>query len=327
MKVLVFTNWPVTFWLVPKGQVEKLRRQFPDVTFTHVEDDSHALREITDADVAVASRLTPQMVHEASRLKWVHSPAAAVGILPLSDLAARGVLVSNSRGVQAAAMAEHVMGGLLMIVRRLDVAFLAQCERRWIQNELTGGDWPETLEGKSMTILGLGTTGIEVARRAHAFGMRVTGIRRHPEQPKPAFVDRQAGPGSLHEALRGCDVLVITAPALPETDRLIGREQIALLNRGAVVVNVARGRIVDERAVIDALQSGRLGGAVLDVFEHEPLDPSSPLWMLPHVIVTPHSSGVRPGHWDDVIDLFAENLRRMRAGEALLNLIDCRAGY
>jgi len=224
-------------------------------------------------------------------------------------------------------MAEHVMGGLLMIVRRLDATFWAQRERRWIQNELASSDWPETLAGKSMTIVGLGTTGIEVARRAHAFGMRVTGVRRHPERPKPAFVDRVVGADELDAALRGCDVLVICAPALAETDRLIGRDRIALLNRGAIMANVARGQIVDERAMIDALHAGQLGGAVLDVFEHEPLDPSSPLWTLPHVVVTPHSSGVRPSHWDDVIDFFAENLRRFQTGGALLNLIDCQAGY
>ncbi len=327
MKVLVYTNWPVEFWLVPQGQVDKLREQFPNVTFADTRDDTDALREIADADAALASRLAPQMVRQAGRLKWVHSPAAAVGILPLSDLAARGILVSNSRGIQANTMAEHVMGGLLMIARRLDVAFSAQRERRWIQNELTSADWPGTINGKSMTIVGLGTTGLEVARRAHAFGVRVTGIRRHPERPKPAFADRLAGPGELHAALRGCDILVISAPALAETDCLIGPNEIALLNRGAIIANVARGRIVDQNAMIEALQSGQLGGAVLDVFEHEPLEPSNALWTLPHVIITPHSSGVRPDHWDDVIDLFAENLRRFQCGEPLLNLIDCQAGY
>ena len=178
-----------------------------------------------------------------------------------------------------------------------------------------------------MTILGLGTIGQEVARRAHAFGMSVTGIRRRLDQPVPAFVERMVGPDRLHDALSGCDVLVISAPFISGTDGLIGTREIALLNAGAIIINVARGKIVDEAALIAAIQSGHLGGAVLDVFEREPLDRASPLWSLPNVIISPHSAGVRPDHWDEVIDLFSENLRRFQRGEPLLNMVNCDAGY
>jgi phosphoglycerate dehydrogenase-like enzyme len=178
-----------------------------------------------------------------------------------------------------------------------------------------------------MTILGLGTTGIEVARRAHAFGMRVTGIRRRLDEPKPEFVDRVLGPEALAEGLRGCDVLVVAAPALAETDRMIGADRIALLNRGAIIANVARGRIVDESAMVTALQSGHLGGAILDVFDREPLEPASPLWTAPNVVITPHSSGFRADHWDAVVDLFSENLRRFQTNQPLLNLVDAGRGY
>jgi len=122
-------------------------------------------------------------------------------------------------------------------------------------------------------------------------------------------------------------VLVVAAPFIAETDRLIRAEQLALLNRGAVVINVARGKIIDEAALVAALQDGRLGGAVLDVFEREPLDSANPLWGLPNVIVSPHVSGLRPDHWDDVIDLFGDNLERFQRGAPLLNLVDVRAGY
>jgi phosphoglycerate dehydrogenase-like enzyme len=147
------------------------------------------------------------------------------------------------------------------------------------------------------------------------------------DQPSPPFADRIVGPDQLDEALRGCDVLVISAPFIQTTDRLIRAEQIALLNRGAIVINVARGKIIDEPALLAGLQSGQIGGAVLDVFEREPLDPASALWSLPNVIISPHSSGVRPDHWDDVIDLFSENLRRFQRGEPLLNVVDSQAGY
>jgi len=327
MNVLVFTVWPVEFWRVPVAQVQRLLQRFPDIGFTHAVSDADAMAAIASADVALASRLSPEMVERAPRLQWVHSTAAAVGILPLHALAARRIAVTNSRGIQAVPMAEHVMGGLLLLSRRFNVMLEAQRERRWIQNQLASETWPWSLAGRKMTILGLGTIGQEVARRAHAFGMRVTGIRRRPDQPVPAYVDHIVGVTQLDDALRGADVLVISAPFIRETDRLIRAEQLVLMNKGAILINVARGKIVDESALLGALQSGQLHGAMLDVFEREPLDPSSPLWTLPNVIISPHSSGVRPDHWDEVIDLFSENLRRFQSGEPLLNQVDCTAGY
>src|SRR5262249_22932184 len=138
----------------------------------------------------------------------------------------------------------------------------AQQDRRWIQDELTRDSWPWSVYNRNMTVLGLGTIGEEVARRAHAFGMRVTGIRRRFDLPAPSFVDRVLGPDQLHEALHGCDVLVISAPFLAGTDRLIGAREIAMMNRDAILINVARGRIVEESALLDGLQTGQLGGAV-----------------------------------------------------------------
>jgi phosphoglycerate dehydrogenase-like enzyme len=327
MNVLIFTVWPVEFWRVPKTQVERLRGRFPHITFTHALTDADAFSAIHSADVALASRLSAEIVGNAPRLRWVHSTAAAVGILPLKELAARNIAVTNSRGIQAATIAEFVIGGLLVISRRLHLTLEAQRERRWIQNELTSDVWPWSLRGRRMTIVGLGTIGCEVAHRAHAFGMKVTAIRRKISEARPAFVEHITGPEQLDESLRGCDVLVISAPSIAETDRLIGAGRLALLNRGAIVINVARGKIIDEAALIAALRSGHLGGAVLDVFEHEPLEPQNPLWTLPNVIISPHVSGVRPDHWDDVIDLFSENLQRFERGEPLLNVVDVHAGY
>ena len=327
MNVLIFTVWPVEFWRVPSAQVERLRKRFPHITFTHALTDADAFAAIHSADVALASRLSSEIVHNAPRLRWVHSTAAAVGILPLKELATRNIAVTNSRGIQAATIAEFVIGGLLVISRRFHLMLEAQRERRWIQNDLTRDVWPWSLRGRRMTIIGFGTIGREVAERAHAFGMRVTAVRRKVTEAKPSSVDRVIGPEHLDDALDGCDVLVIAAPSIAETDRMIGGDKLALLNHSAVVINVARGRIIDEAALVSALRSGHLGGAVLDVFEREPLEPQSPLWDLPNVIISPHVSGVRPDHWEDVIDLFSENLERFERGEPLLNLVDLEAGY
>src|SRR5438105_8512735 len=227
MHVLIFTVWPVEFWRVPQEQVVRLRERFPHVTFTHALTDADAFSAIKSADVALASRLSPDIVENATQLRWVHSTAAAVGILPLKELAARNIAVTNSRGIQAAAIAEFVIGGLLVVARRFNLMLEAQRSRRWIQNELAGDAWPWSVRGRTMTIVGLGTIGHEVARRAHGFGMKVIGIRRSIDRPKPPFVDRIAGPNELDDTLRGCDVLVIAAPFIAETDQLIRAEQLA----------------------------------------------------------------------------------------------------
>ena len=327
MKVLVYIAWPVKAWRIPQEHVGRLRAAYPDFEFVHVITPNDALEAIEDVDISFSAHLTPDMVARARRVRWVHSSAAAIeGLLPADALRRRGIIVSNSRGIQAVPMAEQVMGGLLVLARRFNQTFAAQLERKWIQHELCD-EWPWMLFGRTMTIVGLGTTGEEIARRAHAFGMSVRGVRRHPDRAYPPFVERVVGPDQLPDVLRGCDVLVISAPSGAATRHLIGAEQLAALNRGAIVVNVARSSIVDQQAMIGALESGQLGGAVLDVFDREPLPQDDPLWSMPNVVITPHSAGFRATHWDDVTELFIDNLRRYQKGEPLLNVVDLDAGY
>jgi phosphoglycerate dehydrogenase-like enzyme len=327
MKVLIFISWPVKAWSIPDAQVDVLRASFPDIEFLHARTLDEARAQIGDADVAFTPFMTPEMVAAAPHLKWVHSPAAAVeGLLPLTALGARGITISNSRGIQAVPMAESVIGGLLVLARKYDRTLEAQREHRWIQNDLVN-DWPWLLHGKQMTIVGLGTIGIEIAKRAHAFGMTITGVRRHPDRGKPDCIDRVFGASQLDQALAGCDILVLAAPGVAATQAMIGARELALLNPAAVLVNVARAAIVDQQSLMQGLESGRLGGAVLDVFEKEPLDPASPLWSMPNVVITPHSSGFRSTHWLDVIALFVDNMTRYQTGQALRHVVDAAAGY
>lgn len=327
MRVLIYISWPVKAWCIPDTHVARLREQFPDIEFIQPPTLDAARPLIGDIDVAFTPFLTRDLVAAATKLEWVHSSAAAVeGLLPLGDLAARGIPVTNSRGVQAIPIAEHVMGGLLVLARKYDRMIEAQRERRWIQNDLIH-DWPWLLHGKRMTIVGLGTIGIEVAKRAHAFGINVTGVRRRATEHRHPSLDRVVTPNQLNEALEDCDILVLSAPGVSATQGMIGAEQIAMLNRGAILVNVARAQIVNDAAMRSALESGQLGGAVLDVFEREPLEPDNPLWSTPNVILTPHSSGFRASHWDEVTELFAQNLRNFRAAEPLKNVVDHAAGY
>lgn len=329
MNVLIFIQWPVDAWSIPAAKVAQVRERFPELTIVHTMDRDATLRAIPDADVCFTPFLTPDMVRAAHRLRWVHSPAAAVeGLLPLQELASRGIAVTNSRGVQSVPIAEHVIGGLLALGRRFDRTLRAQRDHEWIQNDLScDGAWPFLLRGRRMTIVGLGTIGEAIAARAHAFGIEVTGVRRRPELPHSSYVERVVGPEQLDDVLRGCDFLVLSAPGVASTTRMIGARQLALLNRGALLVNVARAQIVDDSAMRAALASGQLGGAVLDVFEREPLDANDTLWDLPNVIITPHSAGFRESHWDDVTALFIDNFERFQRGATLRNPVDLAAGY
>jgi phosphoglycerate dehydrogenase-like enzyme len=178
-----------------------------------------------------------------------------------------------------------------------------------------------------MTLVGLGSIGREIATRAHAFGIEVRGVRRRTSLPMPRGVASVFSPDQIDDALRGSNILVLAAPAGPSTTGLIDARRLALLAPDALIANVARGQIILEQALIDALVSGHLGGAFLDVFDREPLEPQHVLWSLPNVVVSPHVSGFRAGHWDDVIELFEDNMKRFRNGEPLRNLVDCAAGY
>jgi phosphoglycerate dehydrogenase-like enzyme len=327
MRVLIYISWPVKAWCSPDTHVARLRKQFPDIEFIQPSSLDGVEDVIGEINVAFTPSLTTDLVVAGRKLEWVHSSAAAVeGLLPLGDLASRGIPVTNSRGVQAIPIAEHVMGGLLVLARKYDRAIEAQRERRWIQNDLIH-DWPWLLHGKRMTIVGLGTIGLEVAKRAHAFGMNITGVRRRMNEHHHSYLDRVLTADRLHEGLEKCDILVLAAPGVTATQGMIGAQQLAMLIRGAILVNVARAQIVDDAAMRAALESGQLGGAVLDVFEREPLEPENPLWSTPNVIVTPHSSGFRASHWDEVTELFAQNLRHFIGGEPLKNIVDHAAGY
>ena len=327
MHVLIAIHHRVQAWTIQPAHVEALRRRFPHVTFLHSttrEADTDLART---ADVAFALALPKEAVARADRLKWVHCSGHAVGHFPLAELAARAITVTNSRGVQAIPIAEHVLAAILALARRLPQSMRDQQERLWRPNELIGDVSPWVLSGRTIAVIGVGTIGEAIALRARAFGMHVIGVRRHPERGRPVGFDEVVGPSDMNRVLSLADIVVVAAPLTAETNLLLDAEAIATLKRGAIVVNIARGQLVDEEALASALMGGRLGGAALDVFATEPLPASSPFWSMPNVIVTPHNSGCRAGHFDAVIDLFSDNLTRFERGVELLNVVDLNAGY
>jgi phosphoglycerate dehydrogenase-like enzyme len=312
-------------WCIPDAEVDVLRRTFPEHTFVRADSDEETLGRIHDAEVAYSSRITRAHLAAAPRLRWIHSPAAGVGAMLFPEMVASPVVMTNSRGNSSVTIAEHVIAVTLVLLRQLPLAWRRQAERTWAQDEFHAGASLRTLRGARVLVVGMGAIGGETARLFQAFGARVTGIRRNPSPPEGDVT--VVGPGRLHDELPQADVVVLSAPQTAETNRLIGAKELAMMKPDAVLVNVSRGKLIDEAALAAALESGRLRGAALDVFEHEPLARDSPLWARPDVIVTPHVSGFHAHYWPEASRLFTENLRRFEAGQPLANLVDKKAGY
>ncbi len=327
MKVLVSIQQAVKQWQIPAEGVATLRARSPHIEFTHATTPAERAAGLAECDVAYTWILTAAEFAQAPRLRWLHTSAVAVETLCLPELFARGVVVTNTRGVQAVPIAEHVLAVILGLAKHLPFVIDNQRSARWAQDQFMGDRLPRLLRGGTLGLIGVGTIGSEIAARAQAFGMRIVATRRRTGQGSVPGVDHIYSTERLSEMLEQCHVLVIAAPLTPETNALIGATQIAQLPTGAVIVNVGRARILDTDALVSALHSGHLGGASLDVFPEEPLPPEHPLWRCPNVILTPHTSGFRQGHWDEVVDLFAENLRRFEAGEPLRFRVEPERGY
>jgi phosphoglycerate dehydrogenase-like enzyme len=316
-----------TAWNLPRHHVERLRVAFPQHSFLEAWDRA-ALRDVLQqSDAALAAVIDRNLVSSLRRLRWVQAPAAGVGHVLSPELVASPIVLTSARGIRARAIAEHVLTVTLALARHLRRAFERQATRTWALDELESAGTVRTIQGMRMGIVGLGSIGAEVARLASAAGLRVSATRLNVDRPTPPGVERVLPPDRLSELLAESDVIVLAATLTPSTDRLIGRQALGHVKRGALLVNVARGRLIDDAAVIEALADGRLGGAALDVFTREPLDPSSPYWEIPNVIVTPHVAGAMDDYWTPLVELFAENLRRFERGEPLLNVVDKAAGY
>jgi phosphoglycerate dehydrogenase-like enzyme len=288
-----------------------------------------ALEAVGDAEVYFGFGITRPLFFAAKRLRWVHSAAAGVRGALFPEMLESPVLLTNSAGIHAIPIAETAVGGLLYLLRGLDMAVEQQRESRWDKTRFVADDSVlRELGDCRVLIIGTGGIGSEVARRVAAFGAHCVGIRRHPRRGAPAGFERAVGPESLDDELAEADVVVLAAPLTTETSGALNAARINRLRKGAIVVNVARGALLDEDALAVAVAAGRIRGAVLDVFRDEPLAAESPLWQLRSVLVTPHVSPVSPGRfWPRQLELFLDNWRRYEEGAPLRNLVDKRAGY
>ena len=293
------------------------------------EPSAESMDAIRDAEVYFGFGVPKPLFVAGKKVRWVHSAAAGVGNALYPEMVASDVLFTNSAGVHAVPIAEYVVAGVLHFFRGLDVAAEQQRERRWDKQFFVSDDTPvREVGGARVLIVGTGGIGGQVAIRLHALGATCVGIRRHPDRGAPAGFERVAGVEALDQELSSADVVVLAAPLTSVSKGLLTAERLQKLKNGAILVNVARGALVDEEALVTALRAGRLRGAVLDVFREEPLASDNPLWQLRSVLLTPHISPVSPGRfWPRALELFSDNWRRYDRGEPLRNLVDKQAGY
>ncbi|MEJ7872532.1 MAG: D-2-hydroxyacid dehydrogenase [Rubrobacteraceae bacterium] len=265
------------------------------------------------------------LIRVAPKLRWVQASMAGAGeVAEKAGLRSTGVIVTTASGVYSGPLAEFVMMALLQHVKDLDRLRRDKAEKRWREAHT------ETLRGKTLCVVGMGSIGRAVAVRARPFGMCVLGVKRTVREDDVAWEDADElyATRGLHAALRGADCVVVTLPNTPETYRLVDAAAISAMKPGAYFVNVGRGKVVDEGALVEALESGYLAGAALDVFEEEPLPEGSPLWDLENVLVSPHSTDNVPGLTNELqSELFRDNLRRYLDGEPLTNELDKRLLY
>jgi phosphoglycerate dehydrogenase-like enzyme len=318
--------------------LERIREAAPGARLVTLSVEGLSDGPLDDVEVLLRGWLAgdafDRLLARAPRLTWVHSASAGVERALTPSARARGIVITNARGVFSRPIAEYVAMMILAISRRLPQLLELQRERTW--QPLEGVELRDVTVG----IVGLGSIGRAVGALATAFGCRLIATRRRSGagsdnvSPDPdetdlgrLTLDRVLGPEGLPELLAESDFVVLAAPLTPDTEGMIDDAALAAMKPGSWLINVARGRLIDERALLRALRDGRIGGAVLDTFAEEPLAESSPFYDLPNVIVTPHTSWSSGRVLDRSVGLFCENLRRFAAGEPLLNVVDPEAGY
>jgi D-2-hydroxyacid dehydrogenase (NADP+) len=314
-------------WTLPDWVVDRLRQKFPGFEIVKLTSGKRIPDEIVYTDVLLAWAIRPEHIAAAKKLKWIHAAMAGLTWILIPEVVHSDIVVSNSKGVHAIPMAEHTMALILQFSRRLIECHDAQRRAHWARREIyeSAVSFSEIYE-KTICILGVGRIGSEIARRARAFGMRVLGIRKNVDRPVDA-VDAVYPPHMLDEILPLVDYLVIAAPATRETSGMIGQPQFSRMKPSAFVINIARGEIVDQQALVDALKEGRIAGAALDVFQPDPLPDDHPLFSTPNLIVTPHISAISPMLWHRITDIFVKNINRFLTGKPLINQVDKQRGY
>ena len=309
---------------------ERLRQAASPGEVRIVSDRNQLDHLLSDAEVVCAFQAPEDILTRARKLRWFQFPGAGVDNLAGTGLLNKGcpVVVTTAAGIHAIPISEYVFGSMLMFAHRFQEMLRLQEQHNWAYgsrwNALRGAELAE----KTLGIIGLGGIGRRIAQLGRGFGMRVLGLSRSArEGASDPDVDKLYSASGLRDLLGLCDYVVLAVPLTAATERLIGEHELLAMRPTAYLVNISRGRVVDEQALIRALHGGWIAGAGLDVTVEEPLSPDSPLWDMPNVILTPHMSGLTDRYSSRLADIFCENIHRYRAGKPLLHVVDVTRGY
>jgi D-2-hydroxyacid dehydrogenase (NADP+) len=327
MKLLICVHHPFDQWNAPAWFATRLQAEFPQVNVLHLPDYSRVDQEIADAEIVVAWSIRPEQISSAKKLRWIHSPAAAVHQLMFPELVNSDIMLTNAREVHGPVVAEHVIALIFALAKKIPESALLQQKHVWGQ-QILWDELPRIREVASATlgIVGLGSIGRAVAKSGKALGMRVIAVREHSEKGSEG-ADVVMGPAEVDDIFRQAHYIVLAAPVTVGTKAIANAERLALMQWDACLINVGRGPLVDEVALAAVLREKKIGGAALDVFPKEPLAADSPLWDLPNLLITPHTAALTEKLWERHYVLFAENLRRYLEGQELLAVVDKRRGY
>jgi phosphoglycerate dehydrogenase-like enzyme len=327
IRILICVGHPFALWNVPAWFPERLRREFPHIEVVHLSDYKRTDEEIVNAEIAISWSIRPGQIAVAEKLRWIHSPAAAVHQFIFPEFVNSNIVLTNAREVHGPVVAEHVIALIFALAKKIPGSVRLQEKHVWGQ-QILWDELPRVREigGATVGLIGLGSIGRAVAKSAKALGMRVIAVREHPER-RSEGVDAVFGPAQINEVFRLADYIVLAAPVTDSTQAIANAERLALMKPDACLINVGRGALVDEAALAAALREKKIGGAALDVFPKEPLAADSPLWDLPNLLITPHTAALTDKLWERHYALFSENLRRYLNGRPLLAVVDKRKGY
>ena len=328
MKLLILLHHRFDLWNAPEWFPERLRKDFPQLEVVHLGSYDGVEDHLQDAEVVIAWSLRPEQFKAARKLRWIHSPAAAVHQLIFPELVNSDVILTNSSQVHGPVVAEHVIALLFALAKRLPDAVRLQQKHTWGQDSMwRGRPRPRELAGATLGLVGIGSIGREVAKHASALGMHVVATREHPEKGSPENVEKIFSSSQIDALLSQSDYVVLAAPLTSATRSLMNAARLAKMKADACLINVSRGPLVDQAALAKALGEKKIGGAALDVFDQEPLPSDSQLWDLENLLITPHTAAMTEKLWERHYKLIAENLRRYLAHKPLQAIVDKQKGY